>query len=120
GPSWFRARARPSTWTPWRHCAASTWRPTRCRLASSSSTRSRATRWARCSSGSWLPSGRVRREPRETAAMIRLSVLYPKTDGAKFDHDYYCNSHVPLAVSTWGVERVEIDKGLNGPYEAAV
>ena len=40
--------------------------------------------------------------------MIRLSVLYPKTDGAKFDHDYYRDAHVPLAVSTWGVERVEI------------
>ena len=52
--------------------------------------------------------------------MIRLSVLYPKTDGAKFDHDYYRDEHVPLAVSTWGVERVEIDKGLDGPYEAAV
>ena len=52
--------------------------------------------------------------------MIRLSVLYPKTDGAKFDHDYYRDQHVPLAVSTWGVERVEIDKGVNGPYEAAV
>ena len=52
--------------------------------------------------------------------MIRLSVLYPKTEGAKFDHDYYRDKHVPLAVSTWGVERVEIDKGLNGPYEAAV
>ena len=53
-------------------------------------------------------------------AMIRLSVLYPKTEGAKFDHDYYRDKHVPLAVSTWGVERVEIDKGVNGPYEAAV
>jgi uncharacterized protein (TIGR02118 family) len=52
--------------------------------------------------------------------MIRLSVLYPKTDGAKFDHDYYRDKHVPLAASTWGVERVEIDKGVDGPYEAAV
>ena len=52
--------------------------------------------------------------------MIRLSVLYPKTDGAKFDHDYYRDSHVPLAVSTWGCERVEIDKGLDGPFVAAV
>jgi len=52
--------------------------------------------------------------------MIRFSVLYPKTDGARFDHDYYRDQHVPLAVSTWGVERVEIDKGLDGPYEAAV
>ena len=52
--------------------------------------------------------------------MIRLSVFYPTTEGAKFDHDYYRDKHVPLAVSTWGVERFEIDKGVDGPYEAAV
>ena len=52
--------------------------------------------------------------------MIRLSVLYPKTDGATFDHDYYRLSHVPLAVKTWGVERFEIDRGVDGPYEAMV
>jgi len=52
--------------------------------------------------------------------MIRLSVLYPKTDGATFDHDYYRDSHVPLAVKTWGIERFEVDRGLDGPYEAAV
>jgi len=51
--------------------------------------------------------------------MIRLSVLYPKTDGATFDHDYYRDKHVPLACSTWGVD-AQIDKGLDGPYEAAV
>lgn len=52
--------------------------------------------------------------------MIRVSVLYPKTEGATFDHEYYANSHVPLAVSTWGLAGAEIDKGINGPYEAAV
>ena len=52
--------------------------------------------------------------------MIRLSVLYPETEGATFDHDYYRNSHVPLALKTWGLERAEIDKGINGPYVAAV
>lgn len=52
--------------------------------------------------------------------MIRLSVLYPRTDGATFDHDYYRDSHVPLAVSTWGLDGAQIDKGLDGPYEAAV
>jgi uncharacterized protein (TIGR02118 family) len=52
--------------------------------------------------------------------MIRLSVLYPKTEGASFDHEYYANSHVPLAVSTWGLDGAEIDKGIDGPYEAAV
>ena len=52
--------------------------------------------------------------------MIRLSVLYPVTEGAAFDHDYYRDKHVPLAAKTWGVSRVEIDKGVNGPYVAAV
>jgi uncharacterized protein (TIGR02118 family) len=52
--------------------------------------------------------------------MIRMSVFYPTTEGATFDHDYYRDKHVPLAVKTWGVERFEIDKGVNGPYEAAV
>lgn len=54
--------------------------------------------------------------------MIRFSVYYPKTEGAKFDHDYYRDSHVPLAVTTWGVDpgQVTIEKGLDGPYEAAV
>jgi uncharacterized protein (TIGR02118 family) len=51
--------------------------------------------------------------------MIRLSVLYPKTEGATFDHDYYKSSHVPLAAKTWGVPAT-IDKGIDGPYEAAV
>ena len=37
--------------------------------------------------------------------MIRLSVLYPATEGATFDHDYYRDKHVPLAVKTWGARR---------------
>jgi uncharacterized protein (TIGR02118 family) len=52
--------------------------------------------------------------------MIRLSVLYPVTEGATFDHDYYRDKHVPLAVRTWGLDGAEIDKGLDGPYVAAV
>jgi uncharacterized protein (TIGR02118 family) len=52
--------------------------------------------------------------------MIRLSVLYPTTDGATFDHDYYRDSHVPLAMKTWGLDTADIDKGVSGPYVAAV
>jgi uncharacterized protein (TIGR02118 family) len=52
--------------------------------------------------------------------MIRLSVFYPSTDGATFDHDYYRDTHVPLACSTWGLDGAEIDKGVDGPYVAAV
>jgi len=52
--------------------------------------------------------------------MIRLSVFYPATEGATFDHDYYRDKHVPLAVKTWGLDGAEIDKGVDGPYVAAV
>ena len=52
--------------------------------------------------------------------MIRLSVFYPATDGATFDHDYYRDTHVPLAVSSWGLDGAEIDRGVDGPYVAAV
>jgi uncharacterized protein (TIGR02118 family) len=52
--------------------------------------------------------------------MIRLSVFYPSTEGATFDHDYYRDRHVPLAVRTWGLDGAEIDKGVDGPYVAAV
>ena len=52
--------------------------------------------------------------------MIRLSVFYPKTDGATFDHDYYRDTHVPLCLKSWGLDKADIDKGLDGPYVAAV
>ena len=52
--------------------------------------------------------------------MIRLSVFYLTTEGAAFDHDYYRDQHVPLAVKTWGIDAYEIDKGVDGPYVAAV
>jgi uncharacterized protein (TIGR02118 family) len=52
--------------------------------------------------------------------MIRMSVFYPTTDGATFDHEYYRDKHVPLCLRTWGLEGAEIDKGVNGPYVAAV
>ena len=51
--------------------------------------------------------------------MIRVSVLYPAGDGTEFNHDYYRDSHVPLCTGTWNVT-AEIDKGVNGPYVAAV
>src|ERR1041384_3652819 len=56
---------------------------------------------------------------RRSGAMIRRSVFSPKTEGATFDHDYSRDSHVPLASRTWGAD-AQIDKGLDGPYEAAV
>jgi uncharacterized protein (TIGR02118 family) len=52
--------------------------------------------------------------------MIRLSVFYPAGDGVKFDHDYYRDQHIPLAVRHWSPESTEIDRGVDGPYVAAV
>ncbi len=54
--------------------------------------------------------------------MIRLSVLYPRSDESTFNHDYYRDSHIPLCLKTWGLNdsAAEIDRGLDGPYVAAV
>ena len=51
--------------------------------------------------------------------MIRMSVLYPGGDDVTFDHDYYKNTHVPMACAAWNVG-AEIDKGISGPNVAAV
>ena len=37
-----------------------------------------------------------------------------------FDHEYYRTKHVPLCADTWKPARVEIDRGVDGPYVAAV
>jgi uncharacterized protein (TIGR02118 family) len=69
------------------------------------------------------PPGFLRDRPiGQTPPMIRFSVFYPKTDGAQFDHDYYRDRHVPLAIETWGLDadQVVIEKGVDGPHEAAV
>ena len=47
--------------------------------------------------------------------MIRVIVLYPAKEGAKFDFDYYTKKHMPLAVSLmedFGCIRTEVDRGL--------
>jgi uncharacterized protein (TIGR02118 family) len=60
--------------------------------------------------------------------MIRLSVMYPATAGSQFDWSYYLGQHLELSrrlLSTRGLVRTEIDKGLGGlppgappPYHA--
>ena len=60
--------------------------------------------------------------------MITFSVLYPATDGASFDHDYYRDKHIPLIQKRLGdaVKGVRIEKGRSNsmggepPYVAAV
>lgn len=52
--------------------------------------------------------------------MIRLSVFYPSSEGSTFDHDYYREKHVPLCLQAWGLAKADIDRGVDGPYVAAV
>jgi len=46
--------------------------------------------------------------------MIKVSVMYPHTAGARFDHDYYRDKHLPLIKSRMGagLKYYAIDKGL--------
>lgn len=59
--------------------------------------------------------------------MIKVSVMYPHQAGARFDHDYYRDRHMPLVrhLLGEGCSYYAIDKGLSGgeagsapPYEA--
>jgi uncharacterized protein (TIGR02118 family) len=50
--------------------------------------------------------------------VFRYSVFYPAGAGDTFDHDYYRDVHIPLAVQTWQPLTVEVDKGVDGPYVA--
>jgi uncharacterized protein (TIGR02118 family) len=52
--------------------------------------------------------------------VIRFSVLYPATEGASFDHDYYRDRHVPLCVELWSPAEAVVEQGIDGPYVAAV
>ena len=48
--------------------------------------------------------------------MIKVSVLYPQKPGARFDMDYYCDSHMPLVQSKLkpALKGMAVDKGLAG------
>ena len=55
--------------------------------------------------------------------MIKVSVMYPNSEDAKFDIDYYCNTHIPMASGLLGdaVKGGSIDSGIAGgaPGQAA-
>ena len=48
--------------------------------------------------------------------MIKVSVMYPNTPGARFDHEYYKDKHLPLLKARMGdaCKSYTIDKGLGG------
>lgn len=50
--------------------------------------------------------------------MIVVSVMYPTTEGGKFDMDYYNATHIPLvkeAFGPTGLKSVQVLQGLPGP-----
>jgi len=48
--------------------------------------------------------------------MIKVSVMYPNKPGARFNHDYYRDKHMPLVKAQMGdkCKYYTIDKGLAG------
>jgi len=48
--------------------------------------------------------------------MIKVSVMYPNNPGARFDHDYYRDKHMPLVKARLGdaCKYYTVDKGLAG------
>lgn len=52
--------------------------------------------------------------------MFRVSIMYPKTEGATFDHDYYRSTHMPLVAGRLGDNCTQwsADQVLDGPFEA--
>lgn len=48
--------------------------------------------------------------------MIKVSVMYPYVAGARFDHAYYANNHMPLLKARMGDACLfyTVDKGLSG------
>ncbi|MBW8294448.1 EthD family reductase [Sphingopyxis sp.] len=49
--------------------------------------------------------------------MIRITILYPASVGARFDMDYYLGVHAPRALSRLGgaVESFTVDVGIHAP-----
>ncbi len=48
--------------------------------------------------------------------MIKVSVLYPAGEGAKFDMDYYCKRHMPMVQEKLGAacKSMAVEQGLAG------
>ena len=48
--------------------------------------------------------------------MIKVSVMYPTTPGARFDHAYYRDKHMPMLATRMGAacKQYTVEKGLSG------
>ena len=50
--------------------------------------------------------------------MIKVSVMYPKSDDATFDMEYYKTTHMEIVDRTMKPAKWDIDSGVDGPYIA--
>jgi uncharacterized protein (TIGR02118 family) len=50
--------------------------------------------------------------------MIKISILYPNTPGARFDMDYYLHTHMPRSIeklsASQGFAGVSVERGVGG------
>ncbi|MDE2223521.1 MAG: EthD family reductase [Candidatus Omnitrophica bacterium] len=50
--------------------------------------------------------------------MVRIAAVYPRSEGKRFDMDYYIHTHLPMVRRTfgpWGLRKIEVDKGIAKP-----
>ena len=51
--------------------------------------------------------------------MVKISILYPNTDGSRFDMGYYLNTHMPMSIERLGAAEgfigVTVEEGVSGP-----
>lgn len=54
--------------------------------------------------------------------MVKVSVLYPNSDGKHFDMDYYVNSHIPLVGKLLGdsLKSATVEKGLGSAQPGSI
>jgi len=48
--------------------------------------------------------------------LIKVSVVYPNSEGKNFNMDYYCSKHIPLVKSLLGnaLKGATVEKGIGG------
>jgi uncharacterized protein (TIGR02118 family) len=57
-----------------------------------------------------------RRVNSRRATVIKVSILYPHSEGSKFDMDYYVSKHIPMVVDLTGeaCKGSAVEQGLSG------